>query len=78
MVLGHEKYMAFRTKFPLFDNILIAFRFTNALATFETEVNGILQPFLGIELVITKRIELDEDNGMVVLAYIDNILITTT
>jgi hypothetical protein len=77
MALGHEKYTAFRTKFGLFKYLLITFRLTNALATFQREVNRILKPVLGIELVINKEISIDEDGRMVVVAYIDDILTVT-
>jgi hypothetical protein len=36
-----------------------------------------LRPVLGIELVINTKIHIDEDEGMVVVAYIDDILIAT-
>jgi len=50
---------------------------TNAPATFQREINRILRPLLGLELVINTKEEIDKDRGMVVVAYIDDILIAT-
>jgi hypothetical protein len=77
MLLGHEKYPAFRTMFSLFDNTVMSFGLTSAPATFHTEINRILRPVLGIELVINHTIHIDQDEGMVVVAYMDNIIIDT-
>ena len=52
MALGHKKYMAFRTKFGLYEYVVIPFELTNTPATFQPEINRILQPVLEIELVI--------------------------
>jgi len=49
---------------------------TNEQASFQREMNRILWPLHGIELVIDSNIHIDEDNGMVVVAYIEDILIT--
>jgi hypothetical protein len=54
IALGHEKYTAFRTKFGLFEYTVMPFVLTNAPATFQREINRILRPVLGIELVINK------------------------
>jgi hypothetical protein len=53
------------------------FGLTNAPATFQREVYRILQPVLGIELVINTKIDIAEDGGMVVVAYMDDILTAT-
>jgi len=77
MALGHEKYTAFHTKFGLYDYMVMPFGITNAPATFQREINRILRPLLGIEVVINTKIHVDDDEGMVVVAYIDDILIAT-
>jgi hypothetical protein len=53
------------------------FGLTKAPATFQREVNRILRSVLGIELVINTKVHIDEDEGMVVVAYIDDISIAT-
>jgi len=51
------------------------FGLTNAPATFQQEMNGILRPLLGLELFLHSKEELDKDEGMVVVVYIDDTLI---
>jgi len=50
---------------------------TNAPATFLREINGILRPVVGIELVINTKVDIDEHKGLVVVAYVDDMLIAT-
>jgi hypothetical protein len=75
--MGHEKFTAFRTKFGLYEYMVMPFGLTNALATFQREINRILRQLLGMELVIDTQVAIDDDGGMVVVAYIDDILTTT-
>jgi hypothetical protein len=77
MAHGDEKYMAFRTKFGLYEYLVMLFGLCNAPATFQSEINWILRPLLGLELIIETDIHLPDDQGMVVVAYIDDILIAT-
>jgi len=77
MALGHEKYTAFPTKFGLYEYLVMPLGLCNAPARFQREINRILQPLLGIELVIKTDVHIDDDEGMVVVAYIDDILIAT-
>lgn len=53
------------------------FGLTNAPATFQREINLILRPLLGLELVINREVHIEEDGGMVVVAYVDDLLIAT-
>jgi hypothetical protein len=51
------------------------FGLTNPLAIFQRQINPILRPVLEIELVINSEIPINPDKGMVVVAYIDDIII---
>jgi hypothetical protein len=77
MALGHEKYTAFRTRFGLYEYLVMPFGLCNAPATFQRVINQILRPLFEIELVIKTDVHIDEDEGMVVVAYINDILIAT-
>jgi len=55
--------------------MVMPFSLTNAPATFLREINRILRPVLGIELVINHTVHIDKGEGMVVVAYIDDIII---
>jgi len=77
MALEHERYTAFRTKFGFYEYMVMHFGLTNAPATFQREINRILRPLLGIEFVITAKVDIDQDEGMIVVTYIDDILIAT-
>jgi hypothetical protein len=77
MALGHEKYTAFRTQFCLSEYLDMPFGLCTAPAKFQREINTILGQLLGFELVITTDAHIDEDEGMVVVAYIDDIQIAT-
>ena len=75
--MRHEKFTAIRTKFGLYEYMVMPFGLTNAAATFQRQMNRILGPRLGMELVLDSKVAIDEDGGMVVVAYIDDILIAT-
>jgi len=57
--------------------MVLPFALTNVPASLQSKIQFILQPLLGIELLINLMETLDEDNGMVVVAYINDILIAT-
>jgi len=77
MALGHEKFSAFRTNFGLYEYMVMPFGLTNAPTPFQREINRILRPLLGIEFVIKTDVNIEEDAGMVVVAYVDDIVIAT-
>jgi hypothetical protein len=75
--LGHEKFTAVHTQFGRYEYMVMPFGLTNAPATFQREINKILQLLLGIKLVIDTKVHIDEDNRIVVVVYMDDILIAT-
>jgi hypothetical protein len=77
MALGHEKYTAFCTEFGLYEYLVMPFGHCNAPATFQIEINRILRLLIGLELVIKTNVHINQDEGMVVVAYMDDILIAT-
>jgi len=77
MAFGHEKGAAFRMKFVLYECMGIPFGLTNAPATSQRERYQIVRPVLGRETVINTKVGIDQDNGLVVVASIDDILIAT-
>jgi len=62
----------------VYEYMVMPFGLTNAPATFQREINRILRPLLAMELVINTKDQIDKDGGMVVVAYVDDILIATT
>lgn len=67
MAMRHEKFTAFRTKFGLYKCMVMPSGLTNAPATFQREINRILGPLLGMELVINSKVAIKKDGGMVVV-----------
>jgi len=77
MALGHEECTAFRTKLGLYESMFLPLGHCNAPDTFKRDINRILRSLSGFELVIKTDVLPDEDKGMVVVAYIDDITIAT-
>lgn len=69
--------MAFRTKFGLYEYLVMPLGLYSAPGTFQREINRILRPLLELKLLKTTDIDIDENEPMVVVAYIDDILIAT-
>jgi hypothetical protein len=61
IALGHDKYTAFRTRFCFYECMVIPFGLCNAPAIFQSEINRILRPLLGLELFIQTDIHMDDD-----------------
>jgi len=78
IALGHKKLTAFRYKFGLYEYIVMPFGLTNVPATFQYEINEMLWPYVGLKLDIHTKLDLNMDGGMVVVANIDDVLITIT
>jgi len=74
MLLEDEKYTAFHTKFELLKYKVMPFQLTNAPLTVHRNINWILIQILAIELVINTDIHIDHNNGSVVVAGIDDIV----
>jgi len=77
MALGHEKFTAFRTRFGLYKYMVMPFGLTNEPSTFQQEISRIHRLLLGMELAINTKQDIDTDGGMVLVAYINDILIAT-
>jgi hypothetical protein len=77
LALGHEKFTAFRTKFDLYEYMVMHFALCNAPATFQREMKRILEPLIGFELVINIDFTINQDNGMVIVTYIDDMMIAS-
>jgi len=75
MAGGNELCTLFRTKFVLYEYLAMPFGFTNASATFQRQINHIVQYLLGMEQGIKSTVTANGDGGMVVMAYLDDILI---
>jgi hypothetical protein len=77
MALGHEKYTAFHTKFGRYQYMVLPFGICNEPATFDREINTILHPLVGLKVFIITDVHIDDNEGLVVVAYINDISIAT-
>jgi hypothetical protein len=57
--------------------MVINYGWTNAPAIIRWEINAILPPLLGIDLVVDTKMHINEDGEIVVVAHINVILIAT-
>jgi hypothetical protein len=57
--------------------MVMPFGLMNAPATFHNEINRILRPASGIELVVNTEIHINQDEEMVVVVDNDDIIIAT-
>jgi hypothetical protein len=55
--------------------MVMPFELVNAPDIFQSEINRILRPLLGLQLVIKTDVHVDNNEGIVVLACIHDILI---
>ena len=49
---GDEWKTAFRTQYVLFEYLVMPFRLTNAPASFQSYINGVLRPYLDITVIV--------------------------
>jgi hypothetical protein len=77
MQWGPQKCISFRTISRLYESMVMPFALCNAPGTFQRPINWILWPLLGIELVKETIVHADKEEGIVVVAYINGILIAT-
>jgi len=77
MAVGCKKFTPFRTRVALSEYMLMQFWLTNAPATFQREINQIRWTSFRIEIVLDTKVEMDDNDGMVQVAYIDDRLIPT-
>ncbi len=49
---GDERKTAFQTRYELFEYLLMPFRLTNAPASFQSYIHGLLRPYLDITVIV--------------------------